>query len=106
MKIKYLLFILITALLAGCELEQLPKDSASKEAVFGSEKGLELYANSFYNILPDANGVHRSDCISDYAARRDAPAFLVAGSYTVTSTDNTNESAYARVSLGGDANWV
>ena len=106
MKNKYWLLILISALLAGCELEQLPQASASKEAVFGSEKGLELYSNSFYNILPDANGIHRSDCISDYAARRDAPAFLVAGSYTSTTTDNTNESAYARVSQGGDANWV
>ena len=106
MKNKYWLLILISALLAGCELEQRPQASASKEAVFGSEKGLELYSNSFYNILPDANGIHRSDCISDYAARRDAPAFLVAGSYTPTTTDNTNESAYARVSQGGDANWV
>jgi hypothetical protein len=106
MKKQYWLLFLITVLLAGCELEQLPEATASKEAVFGSEKGLELYSNSFYNILPDATSVHRADCISDYAARRDAPAFLVAGSYTITSTDNTNESAYARVSLGGDANWV
>ena len=106
MKKQYWLFLLISALLAGCELEQIPEDRASKEAVFGSEQGLELYANSFYNILPDANSVHRSDCISDYAARRDAPALLIAGSYTPTSSDNTNESAYTRVSLGGDANWV
>jgi hypothetical protein len=105
MKNKYWLLLLICALCASCELEQLPLATASKEAVFGSEKGLELYANSFYNILPDANSVHRSDCISDYAARRDAPAFLVAGSYSSITNDNTNESAYARVSLGGDANW-
>ena len=96
----------MAVLITGCELDQVPQATASKEAVFGSEKGLELYANSFYNILPDANSVHRSDCISDYAARRDAPQFLVGGAYTPTSTDNTNESAYARVSLGGDANWV
>ena len=106
MKKLYWLFFLITALLAGCELEQLPQATVSKEAVFGSEKGLELYANSFYNILPNEDGVVRADCITDYAARRDAPAFLVAGSYTPTSTDNTNESGYARVSLGGDENWV
>jgi len=40
-----------------------------------------------------------ADCITDYAARRDAPAFLVAGSYTPTSTDITNESAYSSVAL-------
>lgn len=105
MKNKYWLLLLICALCAGCELEEMPLAKASKEAVFGSEKGLELYSNSFYNILPDATAVHRADCISDYAARRDAPALLVAGSYTSTSTDNTNESAYTRVSLGGDSNW-
>jgi hypothetical protein len=105
MKNKYWLLFLICALCASCELEQLPLATASKEAVFGSEKGLELYANSFYNILPDANSIHRADCISDYAARRDAPAFLVAGSYSAITSDNTSESAYTRVSLGGDSNW-
>lgn len=106
MKKLYWLFFILTAFIAGCELEQLPQATASKEAVFGSEKGLELYSNSFYDILPDRNTTHRADCISDYAARRDAPAFLVPGSYTPTTTDNTNESGYTRVSQGGDANWV
>ncbi len=106
MKKIYWFSILITAFLSSCELEQLPEASASKEAVFGSEKGLELYANSFYNMLPSGSDVYRTECITDYGARRDAPAFLVAGSYTPTSTDITNESAYTRVSLGGDANWV
>ncbi len=104
-KIYWLLFLII-AFCASCELEQLPQATVSKEAVFGSEKGLELYTNSFYDILPDRNTTHRADCISDYAARRDAPAFFVAGAYTPTTTDNTNESAYTRVSQGGDANWV
>ena len=105
MKNKYLLLFLVCSFFAGCNLEQLPIATASKDAVFGSQQGLELYTNSFYNILPDANTVHRADCVSDYAARRDAPAFLVAGSYTATTNDNTNESAYTRVSLGGDSNW-
>jgi hypothetical protein len=105
MKNKYWLLILISALFASCDLEQLPEATASKEAVFGSEKGLELYANSFYNILPSANTIHTADCITDYAARRDAPAFLVAGSYTPNSNDITSASANASVALGGDSNW-
>ena len=104
-KIYWLLFLII-AFCVSCELEQLPNATVSKEAVFGSEKGLELYANSFYNMLPSANDILRIDGMSDFTARRDAPAFFVAGSYTPTTTDNTNESAYTRVSLGGDANWV
>jgi len=103
-KIFWLLFLII-AFCASCELEQLPEATVSKEAVFGSEKGLELYANSFYNMLPSANDVHRLDGMSDFAARRDAPAFFREGAYTSTTSDNTNESGYTRVSLGGDANW-
>ncbi|HQG56869.1 MAG TPA: RagB/SusD family nutrient uptake outer membrane protein [Bacteroidales bacterium] len=106
MKKIYLLPIAMIILCIGCDLEQIPQATVSKEAIFGSEKGLELYSNSFYNILPSANTVHRADCISDYGARRDAPAYLVAGAYTPTTTDVTSESGYASVALGGDANWV
>jgi len=105
MKNKYWLLLIIYALCASCDLEQLPISTASKDAVFGSQQGLELYTNSFYNILPSANTVHGADCISDYAARRDAPAFLVAGSYTSTTTDNISASANTSVALGGDSNW-
>jgi hypothetical protein len=106
MKNKYWLLILITAICVSCELEQLPEATASKEAVFGSEKGLALYANSFYNILPSANTVHTADAITDYAARRDAPAFIVAGSYSSTTSDVTSASANTSVAMGGDLNWV
>jgi hypothetical protein len=105
MKNIFWLLFLIIALCVSCELEQLPQATVSKEAVFGSEKGLELYANSFYNMLPSANDILREDGMSDFTARRDAPALFVSGSYTPTTSDNTNESAYTRVSLGGDANW-
>lgn len=96
----------MTTVFASCELEQLPRATASKEAVFGSEKGLALYTNSLYNILPSANTIHTADAITDYAARRDAPAFLVAGAYTPTTNDVTSASGNTSVALGGDANWV
>jgi hypothetical protein len=105
MKNKYWLLILICALCVSGELEQLPEATASKTAVFGSAQGLELYANSFYNILPSANTIHTADAITDYAARRDAPALLVAGSYTPTTSDNTSASASTSVATGGDSNW-
>lgn len=104
-KIHWLLFTL-TILCVSCELEQIPQASISKEAVFGDEKGLELYTNSLYDILPSANDVHRADCISDYASRRAAPAFLISGAYTPTSVDDDSQSAYSVVELGGDAGWT
>ena len=51
MKKKYLwLFFIAAFVIVVTKLEQLPEATASRDAVFSSEKGLELYANSFYQI--------------------------------------------------------
>lgn len=106
MKQKYLMLCFIAGFIMSCnKLEQLPEATASGDAVFGSEKGLELYANSFYQILPSANNVHTADNMSDYAARRDAPPFLRGNAYGPTITDNTSASAYNLVALGPDWDW-
>ena len=81
---KKFLICLIPALIgfAGCKkLDQTPEDTATREAVFSNEKGLELYANSFYNILPNASDAHKGDAMADYSARSQAPEFLVEGAY-------------------------
>lgn len=78
MKKQYLWFILLSLLVASCELEQLPEDTTSREAVFGSASGLDLYANSFYTMLPDGNGSTTLDEMSDYLAVKTIPSFLLA----------------------------
>jgi hypothetical protein len=110
MKRQYLLIFFVAAVFTSCKkLEQLPEATASRDAVFSSEKGLELYANSFYRILPSANNIHTADAMSDYAARRDAPRFIRPGAYSPNVTDNTSASAYDLVALGlgpdSDWNW-
>ena len=110
MKKLLILSIVAAVAMSGCKkLEQLPEATASRDAVFSSEKGLELYSNSFYRILPSANNVHTADAMSDYGARRDAPRFLRPGAYSPNVTDNTSASAYDLVALGlspdNDWNW-
>jgi hypothetical protein len=105
MKIKYLGFIIIALFLSGCELEQIPQDTTSKNAVFGSEKGLQLYSYSFYNFLPSANNIHTAESMSDYAARRGSPAFIQQGAYSSTSDDDASASGNDIVALGGDRDW-
>ncbi len=106
MKRQYLFILPVIALAISCKkLEQVPESTTSRDAVFSSEKGLELYANSFYNILPNANNIHTADNMSDYGARRDAPAFLREGAYSPNVTDNTSASAYNLVALGPEWNW-
>jgi hypothetical protein len=81
MKLKYI-FILFTAiLLVGCDLEELPQATTSKGPIFGSESGLQLYTNSFYNMFNGKN-LHRADAMSDYLARKDTPAFITEGNYS------------------------
>ncbi|MFN7279722.1 MAG: RagB/SusD family nutrient uptake outer membrane protein [bacterium] len=103
---KIHILIVMALLSAGCnKLEQTPQSSASRETVFGSVEGLQLYANSFYNILPSATSVYTADNLSDYAARRDVPRFVQQGAYLPTLSDNTSASAYDLVAHGTDWNW-
>lgn len=64
-----LLLVPIAIGMISCDLQEEPKATATKEAVFTSEKGLELYSYSFYNILPTANSIHRGDEMADYSAK-------------------------------------
>src|SRR5262245_61286468 len=76
---KYILYLGSILMLAGCtKLDQEPQATASQDAVFGSEKGLQLYTASFYNGLPAAGDVVRADNMCDYDARTDVPSFLTA----------------------------
>ncbi len=83
-KNRYLLLVCCLGLFAsGCsQLDQSPESTASKSAVFGSQSGLELYANSFYDMLPDASTIHKGDAMSDYAARTQIPDFIREGAYS------------------------
>ena len=81
MKLKSTYIVLLALLLVGCNLEELPEATTTKGPIFGSENGLILYTNSFYNILNGKN-LHRADAMSDYLARKDSPAFITKGNYS------------------------
>lgn len=56
--------------LSSCDLEELPQATASRVAIFESASGLELYSNSFYEMLPTPyDGVFAIDDNSDLVAR-------------------------------------
>ncbi|MBL4678191.1 MAG: RagB/SusD family nutrient uptake outer membrane protein [Mucilaginibacter sp.] len=86
-KFKYARLLLVT-ILAGIiatsckKLDQEPQSQATNSAVFGSVNGLQLYANSFYEILPDAGALVRGDAMADYAARTSVPDFLRPGAFS------------------------
>ncbi|MBW8334213.1 MAG: RagB/SusD family nutrient uptake outer membrane protein [Prolixibacteraceae bacterium] len=82
MKIYYLLIFFIAVLFSSCDIEQEPVSTASKSAVFGSQQGLDLYANSFYSILPGR--ATNLDAMSDYLAVKSVPTFVQEGAYTAS----------------------
>lgn len=84
MKKQYFWLLLISFLLVRCEMEQVPESTASKEAVFGSEGGLKLYAYSFYSMLPQ--GSTREDAMSDYQVVKAVPTFVQEGAFAATQS--------------------
>ncbi|OUJ74098.1 RagB/SusD family nutrient uptake outer membrane protein [Hymenobacter crusticola] len=75
--------VFLSIAFASCEkLDQEPQATVTNEAVFSSETGLQLYANSFYDVLPTANDIHRGDAMADYAARTQVPDFLTPGAFS------------------------
>lgn len=77
---KKFIFILTSVsffFLTSCRLDETPVSTATKEAVFSSEAGMELYTNSFYNILPSTDtGVFQIDDDSDLVARNGVSDYL------------------------------
>ena len=50
---KIVFFILALSFLYACNMEELPQAQISKKPVFGSETGLKMYTNSFYETFPN-----------------------------------------------------
>jgi hypothetical protein len=84
MKKIFLWFVLMGLILVSCDLEQIPVSTASKSAVFGSQQGLDLYANSFYSILPMRNST--LDAMSDYLAVKAVFTFVQENAFTATQS--------------------
>jgi hypothetical protein len=82
MKKQYLWFLLLSLLFVRCNLEETPVSTASKSSVFGSQQGLDLYANSFYSILPGKST--SLDAMSDYMAVKSVPTFIQEGAFAPT----------------------
>jgi hypothetical protein len=68
--IKYMVSAWLLFCITACDLNEFPEDTASSVAVFGSKNGLELYSNSFYDMLPGTtSGIFAIDNNSDIVAR-------------------------------------
>lgn len=80
---KKIIYIMLLACLFGCkdDLDLQPIDKISPATAFNTEKDLQLYANSFYLILPTGNEIVRGDALSDYLVGRSLSDYI-AGSFS------------------------
>ncbi|OQP61154.1 carbohydrate-binding protein SusD [Niastella vici] len=65
---SFIIFMATTMAFVACkkDLDLKPFDKLSPTTAFNTEKDLQLYANSFYKILPTGNDIVRGDALSDY----------------------------------------
>lgn len=83
-RLQWIVMVLTVSVLAGScskNLDQQPEATADKDAIFGSEAGMKLYTNSFYDVLPGINDIYKADAMADYSAVNSVPDFLRTGAY-------------------------
>lgn len=93
-------FIILSALIivTGCDLKELPVDTALRQSIFGSASGMELYTNSFYDILPGTDaGVFQDDDVSDLIARNGVDNFLAVGALSPVTSSGWNWSGLRNI---------
>lgn len=74
-------------LLTSCDLYEEPQSSVTKDAIFSSETGLQTYAWSFYNMLPDGSDLNQIEVsLVDFGAINNLPEFLTLNAYSETSS--------------------
>ncbi len=86
-------------LAAGCDMDQTPVSSTNAAAVFGTQAGLQLYANSFVNNLPGLTSITNGDNMSDYLAVRSPSTFVLPGQYTPNSIGSWSWTALRNVNF-------
>lgn len=55
---KKIAVIIALTFFCGCDMEELPEAQVTKEPVFGTESGLKMYTNSFYEVFPGATTIY------------------------------------------------
>src|SRR5690606_19501723 len=80
-----------------CELEELPKASASESDIFGTESGLKTYSYSFYNNLPSGTTAYRMDAMADYGAVNSLNNFLRDGAYSAETSSGWSWTALRNI---------
>ena len=101
MKKKYIILGALFALSTGftaCDMDEEPQSSASVDMVFSSEKGLQTYAYSFYNVLPSRTSADHRVTTLDYGVKNSLSGMEV-GAYTVNTATTWDWTALRNINF-------
>ncbi len=100
MKVYRLLgsLLLCASCLAACDMDEEPQSSASVDMVFSSEKGLQTYSYSFYNVLPSRSEAFKRNTTLDYGVKNSLSGMEV-GAYTVNSATSWSWTALRNINF-------
>ena len=76
---KVLYGILSLVFLFACDMEELPKAEITSDPVFGTETGLQMYTNSFYEVFPTTTSRYT---ISNYIAVNQVIKYLTSNGFS------------------------
>jgi len=85
-KMKWTLLLLLATLFSSCELNEVPKATATEEDIFGTENGLATYSYSFYEMLPSATNAYNRDAMADYGAVNNLNSYIREGGYSAETS--------------------
>lgn len=97
-KIIFALLAIGASLITACDFNEEPKSSASVDMVFSSEGGLQTYAYSFYNVLPDYSDAAHRNATLDYGPKQSISGMEV-GAYTVNSSTSWSWTALRNINF-------
>ena len=86
------------AVFTGCDFDEEPQSAASVDMVFSSEKGLQTYAYSFYNVLPTESNAFNRNATFDYGVKNSLGGMEV-GAYTVNSSTSWSWTALRNINF-------
>ena len=84
---KVLYGILSLAFLFACDMEELPKAEITSDPVFGTETGLQMYTNSFYEVFPTTTSRYT---ISNYIAVNQVIKYLTSNGFSPEESSGWN----------------
>lgn len=82
------IIILLGLLSYACSFEKFPIDKLNPGDYFKTQEELDIYCNSFYDMLPEGEDIFMSDAkLSDYFATSAEPDLFINGNYTLRESE-------------------